>query len=70
MSSLRSYRLFAPPSFLSGVARLWDWSGAMTAYNRDGTPAEADYAAIRSDWEAVGDDLRAAVGRYEQALKH
>ncbi|MGE5596082.1 MAG: hypothetical protein ACM3S1_08620 [Hyphomicrobiales bacterium] len=70
MNTLRRYRLFAAPSFFSGLARIWDWSGAINTYNRDATPVEADYAAIRSDWEAVGDDMRGALSRYERIAHH
>lgn len=70
MDSLRRYRLFASPSFLSGLARIWDWSGAMNVYNRDTTPTEADYEAIRSDWAIVGEDMRTALGRYERSTQN
>ena len=54
--------LFARPSFLSGIAGLADLAGTPHAYNRWPTPAEADAWALYSDWVAVGNDLRAAMG--------
>lgn len=54
--------LFARPSLLSGVASLVDLAGAPHTYNRWATPAESDAWALFSDWLAVGNDLRAAIG--------
>lgn len=56
----RTFRLFAPPSFASGMARLVDFGGGMNVYNRDGSPAEADARAIHADWEMVGRDMQEA----------
>lgn len=54
--------LFARPSILSGVGSLADIVGTPHAYNRWPTAAEADAWALFSDWVAVGNDLRAAIG--------
>lgn len=32
-------------------------------------PTESDEEALRSDWEAVGDDIRSAMNRYEREQK-
>jgi hypothetical protein len=53
--------LYARPSFLEGVARLMDFGNALNDYNRSDRPQEADERALRADWYAVGDDLRAAM---------
>lgn len=53
--------LFARPSFLEGLARIFDFSGALNEYNISATPEQADARALRSDWMAVGDDLRNAL---------
>jgi hypothetical protein len=48
----------------AGLASLMDWAGALRArspYDDYATPAEADRAALASDWRAVGDDLRAVL---------
>jgi hypothetical protein len=53
-------------AFLDGLASLMDWAGALrrgTPYDGYATPAEADAAALAGDWQAVGDDLRAALRR-------
>ena len=57
--------LFARPSFLSGLARLFDFWGTFSDYNRSPNTHTADVRAIGSDWRAVGDDIRVAVQRYE-----
>jgi len=53
--------LFAHPTFLSGAARVMDLAGVFDAYNERETPEEADGTAIRTDWLAVGEDLRLAL---------
>jgi hypothetical protein len=53
--------LFARPSWVSGIARLFDWSATLNEYNRSRTPEEADYLALASDWYAVGDDIRGSM---------
>ena len=53
--------LFARPSFLSGAARSLDLGATYTQYNVLPTPEEADCAALRSDWAAVGEDIRTAM---------
>jgi hypothetical protein len=50
--------LFARPSWLSGLSRLFDWGATLNEYNRSPTPDDADYAAIASDWCAIGGDIR------------
>lgn len=52
--SEESFVLYARPSFLEGISRLIDFTGALNTYNSSQTPEEADYRAILSDWEAVG----------------
>jgi len=51
---------FARASFLDGVARIFDFTGTLSEYNRSRTGEEADYQALLSDWLAVGDDIREA----------
>jgi hypothetical protein len=54
--------LYARPSFLEGVARLLDFGGTLNEYNRLDTPEDVDLVALRSDWEALGQDYRTALG--------
>lgn len=61
----RSDFLFARPSFMSGMARAIDIGSTLNIYNESESPEMADYRAIKSDWQVVGDDIRRAVN--EQA---
>ena len=59
--------VFAKPSFLEGMARLFDFGGTLNTYYYylpDESPHEADARAIASDWEAVGKDIASAIGEY------
>ena len=61
-----SFRLFARPTFLEGAARIFDFASVLQQYRTDATEAEADTNALRSDWMAVGDDIRHAIMSYER----
>lgn len=58
--------LYAKPSFLEGVARIFDFGGTLNGYNDSPTGEEADAAAIRSDWEAIGQDMHNAIESFEK----
>lgn len=64
--SFRSSFLFATPSFLEGFSRVFDVMGTFDDYNVTGASSDPDKRAIAQDWLAVGDDIRAAIGRYSQ----
>ena len=49
--------LFATPTFLSGMARVFDIGGTFDEYNESPTPSYADSVAILNDFRAVGADL-------------
>lgn len=53
--------LFARPSFILGVASILDFGNTLTEYNYAIDGDQADYLALRSDWYAIGQDLRAAI---------
>ena len=53
--------LYAQPTFLEGVGRVFDFGGTLSEFNRSLSPEQADYFALRADWIAVGDALRAAI---------
>jgi hypothetical protein len=61
--SNRSSRLFAEPSFLEGMARLFDTANSLDIYNTD-EEKEADLKALAADWRAVGDDLKTVIDQY------
>lgn len=53
--------LFARPSFLEGIGRLFDIGGTLNEYNTSPTPQEADRIALTADWMSVGDALTSAM---------
>ena len=61
--------LFARPSFWEGLGRLIDFGGTLTEFNSALSGPQADRYAIGQDWQAVGDDLRNAMGVYEVIIK-
>jgi hypothetical protein len=66
---IKTFRLFAHPSFMSGAARLVDLGGVFDKYNRSQTEEQADGRALTSDWSSVGYDLRTAVQRMNRELQ-
>lgn len=65
----KSFYLFARPSFLSGMARIFDLGGTLQTYNESENERDADLKAIRKDWEAVGGDIIISAKKYERATK-
>ncbi len=65
---IKTFRLFAQPSFLSGTARLVDLGGVFDKYNKSQTEQQADSRALASDWSSVGNDLYAAVQQIRREL--
>lgn len=56
--------LYARPSFLSGIARLFDFWGLYDSYNSSRTREIADSKALYSDWRTVGRDVKRSMNRY------
>ena len=50
--------LFAEPSFLEGIARIFDLGNTLSVYNSSSSPQDADFWACYSDYEAIGEDIR------------
>jgi len=63
-----TFRLFARPSFLEGIARLVDLGGTLQIYNGNRTPQEADWLSLQSDWHMVGHDIREAIIEFEERV--
>lgn len=59
------YCLYVRPSFREGLARLFDFSGHLVKYNYSRSEREADLRALSSDWQHVGEDIRAAIQDFE-----
>ncbi len=53
--------LFSTPSVLEGISRLIDFGSTLNVYNSSKTAEDADCKAIKSDWEAVGKDIKKAM---------
>jgi len=53
----KTYYLIALPSFVEGMARIFDFASVLPEYNYIKTSENADHVAIKADWEAVGEDL-------------
>ena len=68
MNKYRSDFLFSTPSFVSGAARVLDLYGVYDVYNSSSTDREADYKAIFSDWNMVGQDIWSAMKQFEFSL--
>lgn len=58
--------LFVRPSWLSGIARLFDFWGLYDRYNSSRNERVADAKALYSDWRAVGGDIWWAMDRYSE----
>jgi hypothetical protein len=61
----RTFYLYARPSFVTGIARLFDFGATINVYNESRSEEEADAIALEQDWKAIGDDLRKAVIQYK-----
>jgi len=57
--------LFARPSPVFGLARLFDFSGTFDQYNQSRDGDEADAKAMYADWCAVGDSIRSSMSDIE-----
>ena len=52
--------LFARPSFIGGLSRIFDFGGTLKIYNESPTEVIADARAIHADWKAVGNEIKIA----------
>ena len=55
--------LFAKPSMAEGVARIFDFAGALNQYNTTPNGAAADRRALDADWLAVASDINDCICR-------
>jgi len=58
--------LFASLGFFEGMGRVMDMRGTMMVANESSSTKEADTRAIMSDWQAVGQDIEAAIDNYAE----
>ncbi len=64
----RSSLVYARPSFLRGIARIFDVTGSLNEYNTSPTSEQADYRALESDWRVVGEDIQEAMNAVKEDL--
>ena len=57
--------LFARPSLIGGVAKLFDFGGTLKMYNESPSERLADLNAASQDWKAIGSALRMALREYQ-----
>ncbi len=68
---LREFFSFARPAFIKGIGRIVDPFGQLSDRefcDLSNDPYWTDYLALRSDWEAVGQDISAAIRQYSEIL--
>jgi hypothetical protein len=58
--------LFARPSFIEGMARVFDLGCTLNEYNYSKTGTEADAKALKNDFLMVFQDLGSSISNYEQ----
>ena len=58
--------LYAEPSFIEGIARIFDFTGTLNVYNISPTGEIADELAMCMDWVQTSDDIRSAFDRYRR----
>jgi len=63
---IESSALFSTPSFLRGIANIFDFGSNLSRYNYFDTPEEADYKALLRDFALVAYDIRCAVEEWEK----
>ena len=62
-------QLYATPSPLDGLAGLVNFTDTEEEYNVSDSTEEADEEAIRSDWNAVGQDIRKGISLFKREHK-
>ena len=49
--------LYARPSFVTGLASIFDWSGALIGLGYGDVSEDTDTEVLQQDWIMVGQDL-------------
>lgn len=60
--------LFATPSVIEGIGRIFDFAGSLQAYNESSTTEEADTLALYNDFKAVGRDIYEASEKFNKTV--
>jgi hypothetical protein len=62
----KTFRLFAIPSFASGVASAFDLFPDVSIINSSISPDEADIKAMQADFEMAGKDIEESMYEWEK----
>lgn len=65
----RTDYLLPKNNFWVGMGSILNLAGSYFDYNYSKTGKEADFKAIMSDWENVGDDIRKSKEKFENKYK-
>lgn len=65
MRAIRNRR-HAIPHFLEGLSMIFDLGGFLHPQHHALGDFSEDAAATRSDWTSVGEDMKSAIGQYEE----
>ncbi len=68
MNPLSSF-LYARPSFVEGIARIFDFGDTLSEYNFCRNPQQADFLALRADWRVAAQDLGIALEQEVEETK-
>lgn len=60
--------LFATPSFIEGLSRTLDLGATLDEYNASITSEQADFLALKNDWEVIGNDFTNAIEQEKSNL--
>lgn len=66
MKYMNSDVLFARPSIIEGMARLFDFGNTLNEYNPSPSEDMADETALRLDWATVGMNMRTAMSKIQE----
>ncbi|MYC29850.1 MAG: hypothetical protein F4X65_07155 [Chloroflexi bacterium] len=56
---------YARPSFVTGLACMFDWSGVLLRLGYGDVSEETDTEVLQQDWAIVGQDMWDAMSRFE-----
>lgn len=71
MTKTKKYKtniLFNRPTFIDGIASIFNISGNYFEFNYSESGEEADRKAIESDWGVVGNDILEATGKLKKEI--
>ncbi len=63
-----TFDLFALPSFMEGVGSVIDLAGSFHNYNSSESLYDADFKAMKSDWQTIENDFRNAFESLRQEV--